>query len=129
MKSIAKKYLALVCGILCSVTALNAQKVIQQVEPLCWWTGMNTELQLLVHGQDISQADVSLEGAAGVSIKALHKADSPNYLFIDLQIDAKAQPGTYTFVFKKEGITVRYPYQIYERAKGSAQRGASLPPT
>lgn len=124
MKSIAKKYLALVCGILCSVTALNAQKVIQQVEPLCWWTGMNTELQLLVHGQDISQADVSLEGAAGVSIKALHKADSPNYLFIDLQIDAKAQPGTYTFVFKKDGITVRYPYQIYERAKGSAQRGS-----
>ena len=122
MNRIAKKYVALVCGILFSVSAMNAQKIIQQVEPLCWWTGMNTQLQLLVHGQDIGQADVSLEGATGVYIKALHKADSPNYLFIDLHIDPKAQPGTYTFVFTKDGVTVRYPYQIYGRARGSAQR-------
>ncbi len=122
MGKFAKKYIALVCGILCSVTVMKAQKLIQQVEPLSWWTGMNTELQLLVHGQDIGQADVSLEGAAGVAIKALHKADSPNYLFIDLQIDPNAQPGTYTFVFRKDGVTVRYPYRINAREKGSAQR-------
>ena len=122
MVGFAKKCVALVCGILCSVTAMNAQKIIQHVEPLCWWTGMNTPLQLLVNGLDIGQAQVSLEGGEGVYIKALHKADSPNYLFIDLQIEPKARPGTYTLVFTKDGVTVRYPYQISAREKGSASR-------
>ena len=111
------------CSVLLSATVLRAQKVIQHVEPLSWWTGMNTELQLMVHGQGISRAEVSLEGDAGVSIQAIHKADSPNYLFMDVRVDAKARPGTYTFVFKTpDGVTVRYPYQINAREKGSAQR-------
>ena len=117
-----KKSLALVAGILLSAMVITAQERIQRVEPLSWWTGMKTELQLLVNGPDIAGADVFVEGPQGVRVKAIHKADSPNYLFVDVQVAPDAQAGEYTLVFRKDGETFRYPYRIDERTAGSAQR-------
>ena len=117
-----KKSLALAAGILLSAAAMTAQERIQRVEPLSWWTGMKTELQLLVNGPDIAGADVSVEGPEGVRVKAIHKADSPNYLFVDVQVAPDAQAGEYTLVFRKDGETFRHPYRIDRRSAGSAQR-------
>ena len=122
MDTIASKCFALVSGILLSATAMIAQNRIDRVEPLSWWTGMKTELQLLVQGPGIGQAEVSMEGAPGVWVKAVHKADSPNYLFVDVEVEPVAKPGEYTLVFRKDGETLRYPYQIKARAEGSAER-------
>ena len=47
---------------------------VTRVEPLCWWTGMKTPLQLLVQGEGIGEKDVRIEGGKGVSVKAVHKA-------------------------------------------------------
>ena len=33
---------------------------IERVEPLSWWVGMNTPLQLMVHGEDIASYEVAL---------------------------------------------------------------------
>ena len=122
MDTVARKCLALVSGILLSVTTMIAQNRIDRVEPLSWWTGMKTQLQLLVQGPDIGRAEVAVEGAPGVWVKALHKADSPNYLFVDVEVEPVAKPGEYTLVFRKDGETLRYPYFIRERAAGSAER-------
>ena len=116
MDAIARKTLALVSGILFSATVMIAQNRIDRVEPLSWWTGMKTELQLLVQGPDIGRAEVSVEGTPGVWVKATHKADSPNYLFVDMQVEPAAKAGTYYLVFHKDGETLRYPYQIAERS-------------
>ena len=124
MDTFAGKCLALVSGILLSATTMIAQNRIDRVEPLSWWTGMKTELQLLVGGPGIGQAEVSVEGAPGVWVKATHKADSPNYLFVDVQVEPSAQAGEYTLVFRKDGETLRYPYRIDERAAGSAERNS-----
>jgi len=94
---------------------------IQRVEPLRWWVGMKTNLQLLVQGPGISAYDVSVQ-ESGLRVKAVHKADSPDYLFVDLDISAKAAPGTYHLVFSKEGESFSYPYLIQERRPGSASR-------
>ena len=51
-----------------------------RVEPLSWWVGMNTPLQLLIQGEGISEYDVVFEGGNGVKVSGVHKADSPNYL-------------------------------------------------
>ncbi|MBQ2969843.1 MAG: glycoside hydrolase family 13 protein [Bacteroidaceae bacterium] len=83
---------------------------------------MNTPLQLMIHGTDIASYDLTVEGGEGVQIAKVHKAESPNYLFVDVTIDAKAQPGTYNFVFTKEGKEFRYPYQLQARREGSAER-------
>ena len=95
---------------------------VDRVEPLSWWTGMSTPLQLMIHGTDIASYDLTIEGGEGVQIAKVHKAESPNYLFVDVTIDAKAQPGTYNLVFTKEGKEFRYPYQLQARREGSAER-------
>ena len=95
---------------------------VTRVEPLCWWTGMKTPLQLLVQGEGIGAKEVRIEGGKGVSVKAVHQAESPNYLFVDVEIQANAEPGTYYLVVSDGENAVKYPYAIREREKGSADR-------
>ena len=102
----------------------DAGDKIGRVEPLSWWTGMNTPLQLLVHGENISEYDVRIEGERGVKVSRVHRADSPNYLFVDIDIAPGATPGTYSLVFSRDGKSFSYPYQINAREKGSASRGS-----
>lgn len=98
---------------------------ITRVEPLSWWTGMKTELQLLVNGPGIGAFDaVSIEGGRGVAVKAVHKADSPNYLFVDVEVGENARPGTYSLVFRNGAEEIRRPYEIAARESGSASRGS-----
>ena len=91
---------------------------VQRVEPLCWWTGMHTDLQLMVQGPGIGAFDVAVEGK-GLEIKAVHRADSPNFLFIDLAVKAA---GTWNLVFSREGAGFKYPYLVREREAGSRDR-------
>ena len=91
---------------------------VQRVEPLCWWTGMHTDLQLMVQGPGIGAFDVAVEGK-GLEIKAVHRADSPNFLFIDLAVKAA---GTWNLVFSREGAGFKYPYLVREREAGSRVR-------
>ena len=104
-----------------SVADATEQQV-TRVEPLSWWTGMKMPLQLLVQGENISEYDVAVEGGKGVSAEKVIKADSPNYLFVDVAIAANAQPGTYYIVFSKDGESFKYPYEIASRKDGSAER-------
>jgi glycosidase len=97
-------------------TALAAQSNIQHVEPLNWWVGMkNPELQLLVHGANIGGTTPVIK-YPGVSIQKVHKADSENYLFIDLLIKKSTKPGSFTIDFMKNGKKVdSYTYPLLPR--------------
>lgn len=108
---------------------LTAAPKIQQVEPLSWWTGMNTPLTLLFHGQDLADAQVIVQqlnngkpmrGAClGLVPTAQHNAESPNYLFVDMAVN---QPGTYRVTLKKGNKKATYDYVIAERRPGSRER-------
>ena len=104
-----------------SVADATAEQV-TRVEPLSWWVGLKTDLQLLVQGVGISEYDVAIEGGKGVSVEKINKAESPNYLFVDVDVAADAQPGTYYIVFSKDGQSFKYPYEIAAREAGSAER-------
>ena len=91
---------------------------VSRVEPLSWWTGMNTGLQLMVQGPAISEYDVAVEGK-GLAVKAVHKADSPNFIFVDMDVRAA---GEYNLVFTRGDESFKYPYIIREREKGSRER-------
>ena len=97
---------------------------IRRVEPLSWWIGINTPLQLLVQGDNISACDVRIEGSRGVKVSQVHRADSPNYLFVDVSIDPDAEAGTYWLVFDRDGESFRYPYVISARSRDSASRSS-----
>ena len=104
-----------------TVSDATTQQV-TRVEPLSWWTGMKTPLQLLVQGENISEYNVAIEGGNGVSVTKVNKADNPNFVFVDVKVAANAQPGTYYIVFSKEGESFKYPYEIAARTEGSAER-------
>ena len=104
-----------------SVEDATAQQV-TRVARLSWWTDMKTPLQLMVQGSGISAYDVAVEGGKGVSLTKVSKAESPIYLFADVEIAPTAEPGTYYIVFTKDGESFKYPYEIAAREKGSAER-------
>ena len=95
---------------------------INHIEPPSWWIGMKLPLQLMVNGPDISSYSVSIKGEPGVTVAGVEKAESPNYLFINVDIAPDAKPGTYNLVFSKEGESFEYPYEIAARRPGSSDR-------
>jgi len=101
-------------------SSISVSSQIERVEPPNWWVGFKeTKLQLLVKGNDISALSPAIE-YAGVSIQKVHKAKSPNYLFIDLQIDSDAKPGSFTIVFNAKGKKkLKYEYTLKEKQKPS----------
>ena len=105
-----------------SVEDASSQQV-TRVEPLCWWTGMKTSLQLMVQGAGISDYDIAISGK-GLRVSQVHKADSPDYLFVDVEVDPAAQPGVYYLIFSKGESAFKYAYYLYERKEGSAQRAS-----
>ena len=90
---------------------------IQKVEPANWWVGMKTnQVQLLVHGKDIGNATVSTKYKK-VKITQVDKAESPNYLFVTLDISDKAVAGKIPLTFTQNGESKVYEYPILDRSK------------
>jgi glycosidase len=91
---------------------------IQRIEPPHWWIGFNTtQVQLLVKHPNISEATPSIN-YAGVSIEKVHKADSPNYLFLDLHISESAKAGQFNIHFKfNEEKELVQTYEVKARVK------------
>jgi glycosidase len=91
---------------------------IDKIEPLNWWVGFkNPKLQLLVKHPKISERTVEIN-YQGVSINKVHHADSPNYLFIDLNIAENTKAGKFNIIFKKEGEqNLVYTFELKQRQK------------
>ena len=100
----------------------TSSDLISRIEPPCWWVGMKTPLQLLIQGKGISEWEVSLETGNGVSIKQIHKAESPNYLFVDFAFGPSAKSGEVRLRFTKGEESFSVPYRIFDREEGSAER-------
>ena len=97
---------------------VHAQSIdIQKVHPLNWYVGvLNPSLQILIYGKNISASKVSLKPYAGVTLRATHIVENPNYLFLDLTIEKTTQAGVLQFVFSKNGETVVKNYELKNRS-------------
>lgn len=104
-------------------SVVDAEGQVNRVEPLSWWVGMTTPLQLMVHGEAISEYDVTIEGG-GVSLTQIHRAESPNYLFLDVEVEASAEPGTRYLVFTRGEEQFKYAYEFAARREGSRERAS-----
>lgn len=94
-----------------------------RVEPPFWWAGMkNSALQLMVHGENITGSTVTCD-YEGVDVKTVVSSDNPNYLFVNLELCPKVNPGNFNLVFTKgkKEIAV-YNYELKAREKDSAKR-------
>ncbi len=83
--------------LLTSITYGQEQEL--RIEPPHWWVGFNNaKLQLLVHADKVGSSTPRI-AYEGIRIKQVHKADSPNYLFLDLEVDSKTVPGHFDIFF------------------------------
>ena len=100
-----KKIIISLALILSSMTMQAATKI-DHIEPENWYVGMkNSSLQLMVYGKNIRDSRVSVD-YPGVKIDSLVRLDSPNYLFVYLNLSG-AKPGN--MVLNIEGKKVNYP--------------------
>lgn len=100
-----KKILISLALILSSMTMQAATKI-DHIEPENWYVGMkNSSLQLMVYGKNIRDSRVSVD-YPGVKIDSLVRLDSPNYLFVYLNLSG-TKPGN--MVLNIDGKKVNYP--------------------
>lgn len=77
-----------------------ATSTIKKVAPTFWWAGMkNPELQILLYGDRISSADVSLS-ADNITLQEVVKQENPNYLVLYLDL-SKAAPQNFDIILKQ----------------------------
>ncbi len=97
-----------------------------RVEPPNWWIGMkNREVEILFHREDIANFEVKMGKFSGVKILKIEKTDSPNYLFITLDISPKAKPGTLAFNFSKNGFVFSQNFPLLARNEKPKAQGVN----
>lgn len=101
---------------------LFGQKI-DRIDPPLWYTGFeNSNLQLMVYGNDISLLTPIID-YQGVTIQSVTRSQSPNYLFVDLKIAPDTKAGSFDIQFKSgKKVVSTYRYMLNERSKNSAQR-------
>lgn len=88
---------------------------IDRVEPPFWWTGFKeTGLQLLIYGEAISSYTPSVDHK-GVSIERVESVESPNYLFLYLDIAPGTAAGNFDITFSDKGEVLTHRYTLKEK--------------
>lgn len=112
----------LITAILTLTLTMSAMAIgIKRVEPTSWWVGMQGPLQLMLYGEDLKGATVTVN-SPDIKIEKIHTADSPNYLFVDVKISPSTKAGQYLFTVSKGKKSIKVPYTLAARREGSASR-------
>jgi len=106
---IMKKIIQLVVALLFFCNAM-AQDNAYHCYPANWWTGMKySNIQLMLYGGAIANAKGGISiNYPGVKVTKVHKVESRNYLFVDLNISATAKPGK----IKIKVLRENWPFDI-----------------
>lgn len=119
-----KKLQSIIILSVLSFTIVQAQKTkieLKKVEPAFWWAGMkNTELQLLVYGENMGKSSPSLN-YEGVKIIKTTQVQNPNYLFVYLEISSKAKAGKFPITFTLGRKKQIYNYELKSRKDSKNQ--------
>ena len=99
------------CLLTISATPGGAQEI-ERIEPPFRWTGVeHRELQLKLHGNNTSLLTPDVDHA-GVSNSRVVRVESPNYLFVYLDIRPDAEPGTFDIAFSEGDYTSTRSYEL-----------------
>lgn len=95
--------------------------VVDRVEPANWFVGMkNTQLQIMLHGEGIREAQVSID-YAGAKVTDVARLESPNYLIIYVDLTgAKAGEMPISLTLGKKKQVINYP--LLEREMAGYER-------
>ena len=108
----------------CSTNAWSKTKnatLVQRVEPLSWWVGMNNPtLQIKLFGKDIQHSEISVQ-YPGVTINRRVLTDNPDFVFLYLDIASECKPGIVDLVLKKANKRQIIRYELKAR-EGNSHR-------
>jgi neopullulanase len=126
MKKVFLSILLMMPSILGLFAAKKAAVNINRIEPTDWYAGMkNQTLQLMVSGQGIREAEVTVD-YQNVTVDSLVRLDSPNYLFVYLNLNgATAGNMPVTFKLGKRSCVVNYELKQREMT-GSERKGFDI---
>ncbi len=99
-----------------SVLTASAKNRIEVVNPPYWWTGMECDtLQVMIAGEGIRDAQVSMADYDGVALADAACLDSPNYQFLYFVIDDSAKAGKLKLTFTQNGKEEKIEYVLKQR--------------
>lgn len=112
---------------LCMLSPLKGlgAPLIDHIEPAFWYIGMKqTEVQLMVYGQGIRDAKVSIADYDGVTIKEVVPLESPNYLLVYLNVQQSAEEGKLKLTFSQGKKKQVVDYELKARDTDPHIRGS-----
>ena len=113
--------------LLMSIITMSAAKVkkpsIERIDPAFWYVGMkNPSLQLMLSGPGIASVSEVTTDYPGVRIDSVVRLDSPNYLFLYINV-REAKAGTMTLKWKEEkGKWKEVDYELRQREMAGEER-------
>ena len=106
---------------------MQAKPRVERAEPLSWFTDMKMPLTLMLQGEDLADADITIQQMVngkvmkgqclGLTVKRQRNAESPNYLFVDLNVK---ETGTYRITLTKGKRSSHIDYVINARRPDAA---------
>ncbi len=117
---------ALFFVILVSINLVSESAYCQEtvrVEPPSWWIGMKDHrLQLMLYSKGIGDYHAEIR-YPGIRLTNAVSPENKNYLFVDLEIDPRAEPGNLIIELTQQDrpkMEIKYP--LYQRDALSADR-------
>jgi len=112
--------------ILIHVAILTVAQTDYKCYPTHWWTGMKwNKVQVMIHGNKIADdfpmikmGPGGVKLATGVNLIKINRVENPNYIFLDLVVDASAKPGRFSFPFVKN-TDIQYELKPRRKGKGN----------
>ncbi len=104
-----------------AIQALFAQEFsIERIEPPNWWVGMKHDtVQIMIYGKNLRDVEIYPQHGP-IEIIKVHKAESMNYLFIDLAISPEIKSNcNFEMGFSKgnQDTVIKYPILSREDSK------------
>ena len=97
-----------------------------RVEPANWWAGMkHNRVEILFQRPDLASYEVRLGKTDGVKLLKVEKGDSPNYLFVTLEISPKAMQQKVPVVFTRGSSTFTHEYPVLSRNRAVKAQGVT----
>jgi len=103
-----------------SLSFTQSKMLLQHVEPMNWWTGMNHhQVQVMLHGENIARFQLD---SPNLPILGVIKTENPNYLFVTIETEG-IKVGKYPIrLIDKKKVIASYDFELKERIAGSSER-------
>jgi glycosidase len=103
----------------------SAKNTITRIDPAFWWVGMqNPTLELLIYHPGISKGAVRIL-YSGVTIEKAEPAESPDYLYLTLNIDKNTKPGICPIDIRLGDKIFTYDYELRLRNSKKKAEGVN----